>query len=125
LRKQVAVVAIGLLLFVVSGTGRVGWLRTVGVARNSRDRACWLVEDCRSRSKSRSNGSAPLFLAASILRLAGLLGKEGDVNAGYVLDSERVARLIRMHYPDIEDSRIDEDKRDEDKRVSLVQIVVN
>jgi hypothetical protein len=53
-------------------------------------------------SKSCSNGSAPLFLAASILRLAGLLGKEGDVNAGYVFRF-RVTRLIRMHYPNIED----------------------
>jgi hypothetical protein len=36
-------------------------------------------------SKSRSNGTSPhLFLAASILKLVGLLGKEGYVNAGYV-----------------------------------------
>jgi hypothetical protein len=51
LRKRVAIVVIGLLLFVVAGTGRVVWLRTIGVARNSQDRACWLVEDCRSRSE--------------------------------------------------------------------------
>jgi hypothetical protein len=79
-----------------------------------------LVEDCWSRSKSRSNGSAQLFLTASILKLAELLGKEGDVNAGYVLDSERVARLIRMHYPNIEDMPdvARGDKTVEDKRVS-------
>jgi hypothetical protein len=55
--------------------------------------------------------------------MAELLGKEGDVNAGYVLDSEWVARLIRMQYPNIEDMpdvtrNVFEVKRDEDKRVS-------
>jgi hypothetical protein len=47
----------------------------------------WLVEDCWSRLKSCSNSSAPLFITANILKLDGLfLGKEGDADAGYVLE---------------------------------------
>jgi hypothetical protein len=42
------------------------------------------VVECVVESKSHSSGNIPLFLSASILKLAGLLGKEEDVNEGYV-----------------------------------------
>jgi hypothetical protein len=57
------------------------------------------------------------------------LGKEGDVNAGYVIRF-RVACLIRIHYPNIEDmsdvargDRIVEDKNSEGASLECSELV--